>query len=150
MGISVNFQKRLQELIEDREETQKSKLSQKIGIDGGALSNALNYGIIPKPRTLIRLADYFNVSIPYLLCETNDEYFHKSANPSNFSERFCSLCKERDISHYRVSQDCHFERSYISRWLNKNQLPSFELLELLYEYFNVSIDYLLGRTDERD
>ena len=149
MSISLNFQKRLQELI-DEEGTKKSELNQKIGVDARALSNALNYGIIPKPRTVIRIANYFNVSIPYLLGESNDEYFSKAIEPSDFNERFRSLCKERTVSHYRVSQDCHFDKSYISRWLNKNQLPSFEILEILCDYFNVSIDYLLGRTDERD
>lgn len=149
MGISISFQKRLQELI-DEEGTKKSELNRKIGVDARALSNALNYGIIPKPRTIIRFANYFNISIPYLLGESDDEYFSKAIKPSIFNERFCSLCKEQDISHYKVSQDCHFDKSYISRWLNKNQLPSFELLDILCDYFDVSIDYLLGRTDERD
>ena len=124
--------------------------NQKIGIDARALSNALNYGIVPKPRTIVRLADYFNISIPYLLGESDDEYFSKTNTPSNFNERFCSLCKKQNISHYRASQDCHFDKSYISRWLNKNQLPSFELLDILCDYFHVSIDYILGRTDEED
>ena len=60
------------------------------------------------------------------------------------------MCRERNISHYKVSKDLHFDRSYITRWFNKNYLPSMELLELLSDYFNVSIDYLLGRTDDRD
>ena len=149
MGISSNFQKRLQELIED-EETKKSELNQKIGVDARSLSNALNYGIIPKPRTIIRIANYFNISIPYLLGESDDEYFNKAIESSDFNERFRSLCKERNVSYYRASQDCHFDKSYVSRWLNKNQLPSFEILELLCDYFEVSIDYLLGRTDDRD
>ena len=148
MAISTEFQKRLQDLI-DEEETKRSELHRKMGVDYRSLANALNYGIVPKPRTVAKFADYFNVSIPYLFGETDINDFEKASPQSSFSERFRSLCFERDESHYRVSQECHFDKSYISRWLNKNQLPSFEILDILCDYFDVSVDYLLGRTDNR-
>ena len=148
MAISTEFQKRLQDLI-DEEETKRSELNRKMGVDYRSLANALNYGIVPKPRTVAKFADYFNVSIPYLFGETDINDFEKASPQSSFSERFRSLCSERDESHYRVSQECHFDKSYISRWLNKNQLPSFEILDILCDYFDVSVDYLLGRTDNR-
>ena len=148
MAISSEFQKRLQDLI-DEEETKKSELHRKMGVDYRSLANALNYGIVPKPRTVAKFADYFNVSIPYLFGETDINDFEKASPQSSFSERFRSLCSKRDESHYRVSQECHFDKSYISRWLNKNQLPSFEILDILCDYFDVSVDYLLGRTDNR-
>ena len=148
MAISTEFQKRLQDLI-DEEETKRSELHRKMGVDYRSLANALNYGIVPKPRTVAKFADYFNVSIPYLFGETDINDFEKASPQSSFSVRFRSLCSERDESHYRVSQECHFDKSYISRWLNKNQLPSFEILDILCDYFDVSVDYLLGRTDNR-
>ena len=148
MAISTEFQKRLQDLI-DEEETKRSELHRKMGVDYRSLANALNYGIVPKPRTVAKFADYFNVSIPYLIGETDINDFEKASPQSSFSERFRSLCSERDESHYCVSQECHFDKSYISRWLNKNQLPSFEILDILCDYFDVSVDYLLGRTDNR-
>ena len=148
MAISTEFQKRLQDLI-DEEETKKSELHRKMGVDYRSLANALNYGIVPKPRTVAKFADYFNVSIPYLFGETDINDFEKASPQSSFSERFRLLCSEREESHYRVSQECHFDKSYISRWLNKNQLPSFEILDILCDYFNVSVDYLLGRTYNR-
>ena len=102
MAISTEFQKRLQDLI-DEEKTKRSELHRKMGVDYRSLANALNYGIVPKPRTVAKLADYFIVSIPYLLGETDINDFESSSNPSSFSERFRSLCSERDESHYRVS-----------------------------------------------
>lgn len=148
MAISTEFQKRLQDLI-DEEETKRSELHRKMGVDYRSLANALNYGIVPKPRTVAKFADYFDVSIPYLFGETDINDFEKASPQSSFSERFRSLCSKRDESHYRVSQECHFDKSYISRWLNKNQLPSFEILDILCDYFDVSVDYLLGRSDNR-
>ncbi len=148
MSISNIFQSRITELVEDCE-VNKSALPNLIGVDYRSLSNALNYGIIPTPRIMIRIADYFNVSIKYLLGTSNDEYFNKAKVTSDFKTRFNFLCKEKNITHYKVSKDLHFDQSYITRWLNKNYLPSFELLDLISDYFRVSIDYLLGRTDDK-
>ena len=58
------------------------------GIDYRSLSNSLNYGIIPSPRILIRIANYFNVSIKYLLGTTDDEYFNQATAQSDFKTRF--------------------------------------------------------------
>ena len=33
--------------------------------------------IIPKAETLIKIADYFDVSVDYLLCRTDNKYSHK-------------------------------------------------------------------------
>ena len=147
MSISNVFQNRITELVEDCE-VKKSELPNLIGVDYRSLSNALNYGIIPTPRILIRIADYFNVSIKYLLGTSNDEYFSKSKVKSDFKTRFDFLCKENNITFYKVSKDLHFDQSYITRWFNKNYLPSLELLDLISDYFEVSVDYLLGRSDD--
>lgn len=149
MAISSAFQNRITELVEDCE-VNKSALPSLIGVDYRSLANALNYGIIPTPRILCRIADYFNISLKYLLGTSDDDYFNKTTKAEDFKTRFDLMCRERNISHYKVSKDLHFDRSYITRWFNKNYLPSMELLELLSDYFNVSIDYLLGRTDDRD
>lgn len=148
MSISNKFQVRLTDLIEDCE-VNKSALPNLIGIDYRSLSNALNYGIVPTPRILMRIADYFNVSIKYLLGASDDEYFSKAKIKSDFKTRFELLCTEKKVTHYKVSKDLHFDNSYITRWFKKNYLPSLELLETISDYFKVSIDYLLGRTDDR-
>ena len=148
MSISNKFQVRLTDLIEDCE-VNKSALPNLIGIDYRSLSNALNYGIVPTPRILMRIADYFNVSIKYILGASDDEYFSKAKIKSDFKTRFELLCTEKKVTHYKVSKDLHFDNSYITRWFKKNYLPSLELLETISDYFKVSIDYLLGRTDDR-
>lgn len=148
MSISSSFQERLTDLVEDCE-VDKSKLPNLIGVDYRSMSNALNYGIIPTPRILIRIANYFNVSIKYLLGKGDDEYFNKAKVESDFKTRFEFLCNENGITYYKVSKDLHFDQSYITRWINKNYLPSLELLETISDYFKVSLDYLLGRTDDK-
>lgn len=148
MSISIDFQNRITELAEECE-VKKSKLPKLIGVDYRSLSNALNYGIIPTPRILIRIADYFKVSLSYLLGTSDDEYFCPLQTKSDFKTRFDILCKSKKVSYYKVCQDLHFDNSYVTRWFQKNYLPSLEFLNLISDYFEVSLDYLLGRTDEK-
>lgn len=148
MSISNDFQNRINDLVEECN-VKKSALPKIIGVDYRSLANALNYGIIPTPRLLIRISDYFGVPIKYLLGETDEDYFVKANPKSDFKARLELLCREKQVSFYQVSKDCHFSNSYITRWLNKKYLPSLELLEILCDYFEVSIDYLLGRTNDR-
>lgn len=149
MAVSVEFQKQITDLVEESG-IKRSELPNKMGIDYRSFSNALNYGIIPKPRILVRIADYFNIPLRYLLGQTEDDSFNKAPCSSNFNARLFSLCQEKDITYYKVSKDCHFDKSYISRWINKNYLPSLEIIDLLCDYFDVSPDYLLGRTDDKN
>ena len=140
----IQFNKRLKFLREDSGLSQ-SELAKLIQISKSSINMYERGEREPKFETLEIIADYFNVSIGYLLGQSNQEYFLKSEECSDFKNRFKLLCKDRNLTYYKVSIDCHFDKSYISRWLNKNYLPSLELLEILSEYFNVSIDYLLGR-----
>lgn len=148
MAVSFTFQKRLNELIDDYE-CPRSELSAQSKVNSGTISHALAYGIIPSIKSLIKLADYFNVSLLYLLCETDENDFIKSDTPSTFQERFEALCKENQITHYKISQKCYFDPSIISRWLSRGYLPELDILKMLCKEFKVSPDYLLGRTDYR-
>ena len=148
MPISTTFQKRVNELVLDTD-LKKVDLAKAGNFDYRSLSNALVYGIIPTTSTLIKMADYFKVSMDYLLGRTEKNDYIESSN-EKFQVRFVSLCKEKDVTYYKVSQDCFFDKSNVSRWLTKGYLPTLEILDIIAKYFNVSIDYLLGRSDFRN
>ncbi len=148
MPISTKFQKRINELVADSE-LKNADLAKAGKFDYRSLSNALVYGIIPTTSTLIKIANYFNVSIDYLLGRTDKNDFFEMSN-STFQQRFEELCKEKGVTHYKVSQDCFFDKSNVSRWLSKGYLPTLEILDMITKYFNVSIDYILGRSDYKD
>ncbi len=149
MSISLSFQKRFIYIIEDTD-YKRSELVKLIPISQSTLSNALSYGIIPSTKTLIKIADFFNISINYLLGKTEQEEFEKASTKASFHHRFESLCSEKQVTHYKVAIDCLFDKSSISKWFSKNFIPELEIIELLCDYFNVSPDYLLGRTDDRN
>ena len=150
MAISKDFQKRFIELTSDIYDKSKDKKAEIIGINRSTFSNAFNYGIVPKTPSLIHIADYFNISIDYLIVNTDDEYFEKSTQSKSFLERLEELRIERKIkTRYELAQKLHIHRNNIAQWYKLNCLPLIDDLIIIADYFNVSIDYLLGRTDDR-
>ncbi len=145
MPISTKFQKRINELVDDAN-LKRVDLAKLGSIDYRSFSNAIVYGIVPTTSTLIKMANYFKVSMDYILGRTDTNDYVEPSN-TTFQERFENLCKEKGVSHYKVSQDCFFDKSNISRWLSKGYLPTLEILDMITKYFNVSLDYILGRSD---
>lgn len=148
MPISIKFQKRFNSIIEDSD-YKRTELNKLIPLSQSTLSNALTYGIIPSTKTLIKIADFFDISIEYLLGKTDNEEFYKTSINTSFKSRFESLCIEKGVTRYKVAIDCLFDKSSISKWFSKNFIPELEILELLCDYFKVSIDYILGRTEDK-
>lgn len=66
-----------------------------------------------------------------------------------FSERLNLLMKEKRVSGQKLADDFGVNRSTISRWRNGIFEPEMEVLKQLARYFNVSVSYLLGETDDR-
>lgn len=58
-------------------------------------------------------------------------------------DRVKQLCKERSISVSVLEDKLDFPRNTIYQW--KSRTPGTDKLEKVADYFNVSIDFLLGR-----
>jgi transcriptional regulator with XRE-family HTH domain len=149
MALSINFQNRFVEFADELEEKSKSKRAKIIGISNTTYSNAYNYGIIPKTASLIRIADYFNTSIEFLIGNTDNDRFEKSSYKVQFKERLTELQKEKGIATvYELSQLIHIHRNNIAQWYKLDCIPLIDDLIIIADFFKVSVDYLLGRTDD--
>ena len=62
--------------------------------------------------------------------------------------RLKKLRKERNISQLKLSIDLNMNQNSISRYENNEREADYETLIKFADYFDVSLDYLLGRTDE--
>ena len=151
MRISVEFQSRFKELLEEAGFDNKTIAAEQIGITYATFSRVYNYGIVPKVSILIQIADFFGVSVEYLLAHTENDRFSKSEKPQTFAERLIILKERAGLkSFYELADRVHIHKSNISQWLIKNYLPEVESLEILSDFFGVSMDYLLGRTDDEN
>ena len=67
-----------------------------------------------------------------------------------FWERFNLLINERNISFYKLSKETGISSGTFSQWKKNKTTPQKELVNKIAKYFNVSVDYLIGKTDERN
>ena len=58
------------------------------------------------------------------------------------------LRKKKKISQLKLAMDLDMNQNSISRYENMERQADYATLIKIADYFNVSIDYLLGRTDE--
>ena len=63
--------------------------------------------------------------------------------------RLRKLRQERNISQLKLALDLNMNQNTISRYENLEREADYETLIKLADYFGVSIDYLLGRTDNK-
>lgn len=148
MEYSEDYKKRFTELINDMD-CKNSEIPKLLKIDYGSYMKMKEFGIIPKPKVLVRIADYFEVSLEYLLGRTNDPYFSRAEKDEDFLTRYRRLKEEEHFTDYKIAQKLHITTSYTTNWKNKNFIPSIVNLIVLADTFGVSLDYLLGRTDEK-
>ncbi|MBE6531873.1 MAG: helix-turn-helix transcriptional regulator [Ruminococcaceae bacterium] len=63
--------------------------------------------------------------------------------------RLKELRKERNISQLKLAVDLNMNQNTISRYENMEREADYETLLKFADYFGVSIDYLLGRSENK-
>ena len=95
----MNIKNNLKELRTKKDITQ-IKLSTDLGVTQETVSAYETCKILPNPRMLITLADYYNTSIDYILCRTKYDMRIDDVKPNNVSESdFNHLNQYRSLSH---------------------------------------------------
>jgi transcriptional regulator with XRE-family HTH domain len=64
-----------------------------------------------------------------------------------FNERFRELRKKKGLSQRELANVLHMSNSTVAMYETGKRQPDFESLEKIADFFNVDIDYLLGRKD---
>lgn len=73
---------------------------------------------------------------------------------SSFSDKIKKLRKSKNMSlgvladEFSKRYDSKISKSSISRWENKQASPDIEDANLYADYFNVSLDWLMGREEK--
>lgn len=69
---------------------------------------------------------------------------------ATFSQRMRELRKEKNITLEKLAEMLKTTKATLSRYENGKRIPNVEFVEELTKIFNVSVDYLLGRTNIRN
>lgn len=64
-------------------------------------------------------------------------------------ERIRILREEVGLTQEQLADRLHVERSTVAGWEAGKRLPDIDILCVLADYFNTSIDYIVKRTDYR-
>ena len=147
-NISEKFKSRIKQIIDDQDFNKKD-FPKFVEVSPAVIIRATKYGIIPSLKTLIKIADKVNVSLPYLLGETDNNEFYLSEHPTTFHVRLEQLANENGEKYSAIANKMPFAYNSIYEWIRTGCLPSLEYIKPLAKHFKVSIDYLLGRTDDR-
>ena len=147
-SISPIFQKRIKEAIEEHELT-KVQFAKAVGVSKDVIIKITTYQIVPSIKSIIKIADYLQLPILYLFGETEYDYFTPAREPSTFLVRIEQLTEEKGIKYSALSHKLSFAPNAVYEWFRTNSIPSLDYLIELANYFDVSVDYLLGRTDDR-
>lgn len=63
-----------------------------------------------------------------------------------FGDIFKELRLEKKLSQEKIAEDLEISQPLIAKWESHQSTPSPEMLDYIADYFNVSADYLIGRS----
>lgn len=164
----MNFSERLRDLRIRKGLLQK-QVATAIGVSEGHYIKYETRNSNPTLENIISLADLFNVTIDYLVgrIETSlspeeiDQLFQNSKvcnlqtdrksdfNPALFAKRLKELREEKGLTQSQLGKQAGMVKSVISLMENGHQTTTLENTVKLASIFGVSVDYLLGVSEER-
>lgn len=171
--------------------TSPLQVVKELAIATGSITKWKN-GSIPRGNTLQKLADYFGVSVDYLLGKTDSQKSQvvslnekdlqsleesnsnprlvslaeilKDASPSDinnilhimgtqhtyvnvFGDRLRQLRYSRNLSQELLAEELNISVRSLQKYESHHCFPTFEILITIADFFDVSLDYLAGRTN---
>lgn len=130
--------------------TQK-EMAEKIGVSRSS------YGMWEQGRefiplnTLIVISDTFDISIDYILDLTDTRQYKNSRRGLNkevLARRIKFIRKINNTTQESLANSLNISLSSISKYENGINLPLTSYLIGFSKYYNISIDYLIGKIDE--
>lgn len=148
--MNFEYGKRIKELREKENVSQK-QLGKELGISRSSINQfEQQYDIIPIKR-LNQIANYFNVSIDYLLGLTNIKNYKVNKHEINreiSSQRLKEFRKKNNLTQNSLAQKLNISRSIIVYHENKRTIIGTPFLYELCKKYNISADYMLGIIDK--
>lgn len=136
-----NFARRLIALRENAGLT-KSQFAREMGLTPSTIGNLEHARKRPGLDTVIQMADFFGVSVDYLLGR-----FAEPSETAGFPQRARQLRKARKLSQADLAAAVGTSGRNYNRYENGSQQPTLPVLLRLAEFFDVSLDYLIGFTE---
>lgn len=97
----------------------------------------------PSLKTVIKIANYLNVSLDYLFEFSNDNHYKEyKYEDLKFYDNLIAFINSKKISARKFCKDLGYAKDNILRW-KKGMQPTIQRLLEMAEYFGCSIDDLI-------
>ena len=137
--------------LRERKNLNITQVAKILGIDRSQYGHYENNYITIPIKHFIKLCDYYNVSLNYVL-NLNDIVQYKNINKNidkNLSgNRLKEFRKVNKITQEKLAKFLNTNKSVICRYENGTNLISFPFLCMICEKYQISADYLLGRINK--
>ncbi len=144
MNTFPDFAERFKDLISENGLSQK-QIACAIGIPETSVSNYISGKSEPSLKVLVAIADYFKCTTDYITGK-KDESEEKIFLPCPpFSTQLKILMDKKPCSGYRLCTDANIPQASFYDWKNGKTEPNLYNVKKLLEYFDCSLDFLLGR-----
>jgi transcriptional regulator with XRE-family HTH domain len=137
---------RLYELRNSHGITQK-QLAEAIGVTIRTITNYENGSRKPDIDTLIAIADYFRVSLDYLCGLTDDVEKRGEIVYPQFAGRLQELRKSKNLDIWAFAELFDISARNYAGYEIGETMPDLPVIAMFADYFDVSLDYLVGRSD---
>lgn len=99
----------------------------------------------PSLQTLIKIANFLEVSIDYLFELCNENHFSRyKTNRNHFYDKLCDLINKSNLSQREFCRRMNYSKANILRYKNGVE-PSIRTLLEVSQFFNCQIDELLDK-----
>lgn len=116
-----------------------------IGMSKGTSSFWKRSGATPKREALVKIAEYFDVPLAYLLDDdTQDEY-----DTMSFWDKFHRLCMSHGTTTSAIRQQLGLSNSVTTNW-KRGAIPKHSTLQRIADIFHVPISYFYDETKDPD
>ena len=144
MTIKTNFGERLTELIIERK-IDVSILSRDTGFLQSEIYHWRQEKYFPSLTNLVILADYFNITVDYLLGLENESQNITFNDCPIFKDQFIYIMQNNNTNIHKLSKVSGVDRNTIYSWLNGKRQPQVDALIKVSSALNISLNYLIGR-----
>lgn len=139
------FQETLQDLLNENN-LSRLALAKELHIGASTINGYFNCDYYPTIEIAIKMSTYFSCSIHYLLGLTEDRTNYGKCTNKNFFDIFDELLKNNHLSIAKALKDLGMSEYNYYRWKN-GKFPKTNNLIIIANYFDVTVDYLVGRSD---
>lgn len=136
--------------LNQKEFAEKFNLKYGYSDSEATISQYVNNKRTPEIDKMVKIADFFNTSLDYLMCRTTDDYAKSADFTINvFSKKLKELRLHKKLTQEELAKqlnqryNLNESKATISQFENNKRIPDFERIINIADFFQVNLDYFI-------